>query len=75
MAVKLVTSWKIFFQLAKAVGQARLKMSAQPTPENQVALDDAIDKLEAYRKICLTADEMTDFPDISTAALLAASPR
>ncbi|MFC3636069.1 hypothetical protein ACFONL_01520 [Camelimonas fluminis] len=69
MAIKIIASWQTLFQLAGAAGTAKLAMDSNPTPESIEAHRQAVRQHEEYRDICLKADEMTHFPDISSQAL------
>lgn len=69
--MKLICSWKTLFQYAGQLGQARLRYSAEPTEANAAAVKEAEARHDDYRDMCLKADEMIHFPDISPATLRA----
>ena len=58
MAIKLITSWKVLFQYAHEVGQARLLYRDFPTEENKLKFEEAEVQHDHYRDMCLEADEM-----------------
>lgn len=54
--MKIKTSWTTLIRLAKAVGDAKKHGTEQ-------SIKEAEDRLEAYRQLCLKADEMSlDMP-------------
>lgn len=63
--MELVTSWRTLFQLAGQCGQKKMKLLADPTPENEADYVAAVQKHDAYRDLCLEADRMVDFPVLS----------
>jgi len=65
VAIRIICSWKVLFRKAGEVGQARLRYKAALTDENKKLLDEAIASHDDYRDLCLEADEMIHFPDLS----------
>ena len=63
--MRIITSWKVLMAYAAACGKARLAFNEFPTKENREILDRAIEQHDAYRDMCLKADEMIHFPDLS----------
>lgn len=68
MGMRIITTWPALFRHAHAVGQARLRMKADPSDENRRALEKAEEAHEDYRQLCLKADDMIGLPDISEIA-------
>ena len=62
---EVVTSWHTLFRLAHAEGRARLAHLERPTEQTAAALYAAMSECEAYRQLCLNADRMIHFPDLS----------
>lgn len=62
MSIRIVCSWRVLFQKAHAEGQARLRYKANPTPETEQELADLVADHDAYKDLCLEADEMIDTP-------------
>ena len=58
MTLRIITSWNELFRLARAEGVARLAYKDYPDDERKLILDEAILKHDAYRDLCLEADEM-----------------
>ena len=64
MGVRIICSWKVLFQKAHAMGQARLRHITNPTPETEQELADLEADHKAYEDLCLRADEMIDTPNL-----------
>jgi hypothetical protein len=70
-AMEIVCSWKSLFQYAGRLGQARVAYRAAPTEANAEAVALAEKAHDDYVQMCLQADRMVHFPDISPEALRA----
>ncbi|QGH74932.1 hypothetical protein MAL1_00186 [Bacteriophage DSS3_MAL1] len=62
MTARIICSWRVLFQKAHAMGQARLRHIANPTPETEQELADLEADHKAYEDLCLRADDMIDTP-------------
>lgn len=56
--IEIICSWKTLFTLARAEGDARIKLKNSPTEENQAAYNAAAARHEQYRDLCLKADKI-----------------
>ena len=56
--LKLICDWRVLFKYAGEAGKARVRYSNHPTEENRIAMENAINKHDEYRDLCLEADEM-----------------
>lgn len=72
--MRIICSWKVLFEYAGALGKARVAYRKDPSDENAKAVARAEKEHDAYRDMCLAADEMIHFPDISPAALAKTRP-
>lgn len=58
MTVKLVCDWRALFHYAGEAGKARVLYANHPTETNKIRMEEAINKHDTYRDMCLEADEM-----------------